>query len=73
LTSYTYDANGNVGTVTLASGAQRTFTYNTRNQVKSKSYSMANTPPVIYCYDGKVASGVACVSPSIAVPTRLGG
>ena len=74
-TSYTYYDTGNVNTTTLAGGTTRTYTYNTRNQITSKTYSatVPATPQVHYCYDGKVAlpDGLGCAT-SVTVSSAAG-
>ena len=69
-TSYTYYETGTVHTTALANGPTRTFTYNTRNQITSKTYSATDpvTPQVFYCYDGKIAltNGTGCATSATA-------
>jgi len=72
LTSYTY--YGNIWAATLTGGVTRTYTYNTRNQVTSKTYSATApaTPAVSYCYDGKVALDSGACAATATVPFSAG-
>lgn len=64
-TSYAYFPGGSLHTRTQpGSGGTRVTTYeiDSLKRMVSKSYTPASTPQVIYCYDGKMYQGGACIA-----------
>jgi RHS repeat-associated protein len=57
--SYSYDNNGNLiqKAVSGSQGVTVSFGYDTINRIMTRDYSDGITPPVTYCYDGRVWSG----------------
>jgi RHS repeat-associated protein len=57
-TSYTYDADGNLKTVTDANGKTTTYTYNSRNELVTAEDPLGNVATYVYDAEGNVTGTI---------------